>query len=69
MTTVNGFPGPTWEKSFDGRAKYPNADTSFIPYFEELLSLAESYHLQTGRHLNVYGDIGELFGAIIFGIS
>ncbi|MBX4899416.1 MULTISPECIES: hypothetical protein [Rhizobium] len=51
------------------RAKYPNADTSLIPYFEELLSLAESYHLQTGRHLNVYGDIGELFGAITYGIK
>ncbi|MBB4193044.1 hypothetical protein GGE45_001629 [Rhizobium aethiopicum] len=33
------------------------------------MSLAESYHLETGRHLNVYGDIGELFGAITYGIK
>ena len=51
------------------RAKYPNAIRSLIPYFESLLSLAESHHLDTGRHLNVYGDIGELFGAITYGIE
>ncbi|PDS69628.1 hypothetical protein [Rhizobium phaseoli] len=51
------------------RAKYPNAIRSLIPYFEELLSLAESYHFETGRHLDVYGVIGELFGAITYGIK
>ncbi len=50
-------------------AKYPNAKRSLIPYFEDLLSLAESYHLETGLHLSVYGDIGELFGAITHGIT
>ena len=45
-------------------APYPNADHPMIPYFEALLSLAGSYHYETGLHLNVYGDIGELFGAI-----
>ena len=30
--------------------------------------MAASYHLETGRHLDVYGDIGELFGAITYGI-
>lgn len=33
------------------------------------MSLAENYHLETGRHLNVYGDISELFGAIVCGIK
>ena len=49
-------------------AKYPNAIRSMIPYFEDLISLAESYHFETGLHLNTYGDIGELFGAITYGI-
>jgi len=49
-------------------AKYPNAVRSMIPYFEDLISLAESYHHETGLHLNAYGDIGELFGAITYGI-
>ncbi len=40
-----------------------------IPYFENLISLAESYHYETGLHLAVYGDVGELFGAITYGIK
>ena len=39
-----------------------------IPYFEDLISLAESYHRETGSS-RVYGDIGELFGAITYGIK
>lgn len=50
-------------------AKYPNAIRSLIPYFQDLISLAESYYIETGLHLNVYGDIGELFGAITYGIK
>ena len=50
-------------------AKYPNADRSLIPIFEDLLSVAEQYHYSTGSHLQVYGDIGELFGAITHGIK
>ena len=50
-------------------AKYPNADRALIPIFEDLLSLAEAYHLQTGLHLQVYGDIGELFAAITHGVK
>jgi hypothetical protein len=50
-------------------AKYPNAKRSLIPYFEGLVSLAEGYHDETGLHLSVYGDIGELFGAITYGIK
>jgi hypothetical protein len=51
------------------QARFPNADVSLIPIFEELLSLAENYHYTTGKHLHVYGDIGELFGAITYGIK
>ena len=51
------------------RLKYPNADLTLIPYFQDLLTLAESYFQETGQHLNVYGDIGELFGAIMYGIK
>lgn len=51
------------------RLRFPKADISLIPYFEALLKLAETYYLDTGRHLQVYGDIGELFGAITYGIA
>ena len=50
------------------RAKYPNADISLVPIFESLLSTACTYNAHTGKHLQVYGDIGELYGAITHGI-
>src|SRR3546814_16118174 len=50
------------------RAKYPNAEISLVPIFESLLSTACSYNAHTGKHLHVYGDIGELYGAITHGI-
>lgn len=51
------------------QARYPNADVSLVPVFEELLNVAQHYHITTGKHLNIYGDIGELYGAIIYGIK
>ena len=50
-------------------AQYPNANIDLIPLFNDMLELAQCYHLQTGKHLSIYGDIGELFGAIHFGIK
>ena len=57
------------ERETQLRLKYPNADLKLVPYFRDLLTLAESYYIETGQHLNVYGDIGELFGAIMYGIK
>ncbi|CDO36135.1 hypothetical protein [Novosphingobium sp. KN65.2] len=51
------------------RAKYPNADLSLVSIFEDLICTAEQYHMHTGKHLQVYGDIGELYGAITHGIK
>ena len=51
------------------RARYPNADISLVPVFESLIATAEEYYHLTGRHLQVYGDIGELYGAITHGIK
>jgi len=51
------------------RARYPNADLSLVPIFESLIGAAEEYYQLTGSHLQVYGDIGELYGAITHGIK
>lgn len=51
------------------RARYPNADLSLVSVFENLLETAQSYHELTGRHLQVYGDIGELYGVITHGLK
>jgi len=34
-----------------------------------MISVAEHYYHETGGHLPLYGDIGELFGAITYGIK
>ncbi|MCC3305443.1 hypothetical protein [Sneathiella sp. HT1-7] len=51
------------------RARYPKANLALIPIFEQLLTTAEDYYRETGLHLQVYGDIGELYGAITYGIK
>ncbi|WP_234416540.1 hypothetical protein [Ruegeria sp. Alg231-54] len=40
-----------------------------MPVFEELLEVAQHYHITTGKHLNIYGDIVELYGAIMYRIK
>jgi len=51
------------------RAKYPNAHISLVPIFEQLISTAEEYYRLTGNHLQIYGDIGEIYAAITHGIK
>lgn len=51
------------------RDRYPLADLSVVSIFETLLGTAQEYHELTGRHLQVYGDIGELFGVITHGLK
>lgn len=57
------------ERAAHLRHHYPKADPKLVPYFHDLLTLAATYFEDTGKHLNVYGDIGELFGAITYGIA
>lgn len=51
------------------QAQYPHADIEIVEVFEDLLATAERYHALTGRHLQVYGDIGELYGVITHGLK
>lgn len=50
-------------------ARFPNIDADLVPIFQILLSTAAEYYDLTGRHLQVYGDLGELYGAITHGIK
>ena len=50
-------------------ARYPDLEVELVPIFQKLLSTAEEYHYLTGSHLQVYGDLGELYGAITHGIK
>lgn len=51
------------------QAKFPDLDVDLVPIFQSLLAVAEEYHHLTGSHLQVYGDLGELYGAIVHGIK
>ena len=51
------------------RQEYPKAEIALVPYFDHLLELAASHFEQFRRHLQVYGEIGELYGAIQYGIT
>lgn len=50
-------------------AHFPDLEVELVPIFQKLLSTAEDYHRLTGSHLQVYGDLGELYGAITHGIK
>jgi len=51
------------------QARFPNLDVDLVPIFQDLLAVAQDYHHLTGNHLQVYGDLGELYGAITHGIK
>lgn len=50
-------------------AAFPHLDVDLVPVFQRLLAAAEEYNRLTGSHLQVYGDLGELYGAITHGIK
>ena len=51
------------------KAQFPNLDVDLVPIFQDLLAVAQNYHCLTGKHLQVYGDLGELYGAITHGLK
>lgn len=50
-------------------ARFPHLDVDLVPIFQDLLAVAQDYHYLTGSHLQLYGDLGELYGAITHGIK
>jgi hypothetical protein len=51
------------------QARFPSLDVDLVPIFQGLLTVARDYHALTGSHLQVYGDLGELYGALTHGIK
>ncbi len=51
------------------RFHFPNADPVYVAALQGLLRTAWSFNASTNRHLQVYGDIGELYGAIVHDIA
>lgn len=51
------------------RERYPNANPELVEMFEELVYDAAKYKYITGRYLPIFGELGELFAEITFGIK
>lgn len=51
------------------KAQYPNADLDLIQVFENLVDVAMEYKDVTNRYLPVFGELGEIFAEITFGIK
>jgi hypothetical protein len=51
------------------RALYPQADPSLSEVFERLVEVAADYKAVSGNYLQIWGELGELFAEVKFGIK
>ena len=51
------------------RERYPEADPELVEVFESLVYEAARYKQVTGRYLPIFGELGEIFAEITFGIK
>ena len=51
------------------KERYPEVDIDLINIFETLVDDAFNYKQITGRYLPIFGELGELFAEITFGIK
>ena len=48
---------------------YPQVDPELAMLFEALVQNANSYHHLTGRYLQIWGELGELYAEVKYGIK
>lgn len=53
---------------FEIREAFPKSTVSLVRNFEMLVEAAMEYHSQTGRYLQIWGELGEFYAEIKFGI-
>ena len=51
------------------KAKFPKAEPEIIRLFEDFVQVAADHKQLTGRYLQVWGELGELYAEIQFGIK
>ncbi len=51
------------------RERYPCPSVALVHIFEDLVNVAADYKYITGRYLPVFGELGELFAEMTFGIK
>ena len=64
----------SWDSIYDHlymqelQEEYPKADPQIVNVFNNLVDAAIEYRDMTGRHLPLFGELGELFAEIKYGI-
>ena len=51
------------------REQYPLADPPIVCIFDDLVDLAQAYFQITGRYLQIWGELGELYAEVQFGVK
>ena len=66
-----GYNPYEWQPVFDDERQGPdlNADPVTKSIFESLVDTAMSYYEHTGRYLQIWGELGELYAEMKYGIK
>jgi hypothetical protein len=51
------------------QAEYPQADLALVDVFERFVAVAVDHKALTGNYLQIWGELGELYAEIKFGIK
>jgi len=51
------------------RSRFPNVEPEVVILFQELIDFAQHYKMVANRYLPVFGELGELFAEIQYGIK
>ncbi len=63
----NWINGQLYER--DLQEQFPSADIELVHIFDEIVQAASSYKARTGRFLQIWGELGELYAELKFGIE
>ena len=66
-----GYNPSEWQPVFDKELPKPNlqSDPQLMKIFESLVDNAKSYHKRNGRYLQIWGELGELYAEMKYGIK
>lgn len=53
----------------DLKKRFPNVDPALVVVFEDIVDVAIEYKRISGRYLPVFGELGEIYAEITFGIK
>lgn len=53
----------------DLKANFPYANIELVEIFENLVGSAQNYFSLTGRYLQIWGELGELYSELSYGIK